>query len=153
MACKKGTCFASGFLQAWEGKVFKTGIKSSFKARHKLIGDFGDESNPHEHTYEIEWICTVQELDENGFGINIDILTEKLDKVVGSINRSFLNDIPYFKNRQTSIENTAQYICESLFDELLKDDYPVSTIKQSEIKIWESGSAWASFVTSSMQDF
>jgi 6-pyruvoyl-tetrahydropterin synthase len=87
--------------------MYKTGIKADFKVRHKLIGDFGDETLPHEHVYVLEWICTVTDLDENGFGVNIDILNEKLEKVIHSLDGVFLNDLPYFLNRQASIENTA----------------------------------------------
>jgi 6-pyruvoyl-tetrahydropterin synthase len=126
--------------------MYSTGIKNSFTARHKLIGDFGEESLPHEHSYVIEWICTVSELDENGFGVNIDILNDKLEKVTESLNKTFLNDLAFFKGKQTSIENTAQYITETLFKELANESYPVSTIEQSEVKIWESDTAWASYL-------
>ncbi len=126
--------------------MYSTGIKNSFTARHKLIGDFGDESLPHEHSYVIEWICTVLELDENGFGVNIDILNEKLEKITESLNRTFLNDLAFFKGKQTSIENTAHYITVSLFKELENESYPVSTIERSEVKIWESETAWASYI-------
>lgn len=125
--------------------MYKTGIKTDFKVRHKLIGDFGDETVPHEHTYVLEWICTVSELDENGFGVNIDILNEKLEQVIKSLDGVFLNDLPYFKNCQASIENTAHFICRTLYDNLKSDGYSVSSISNSEIKIWESEIAWASY--------
>jgi 6-pyruvoyl-tetrahydropterin synthase len=125
--------------------MYKTGIKADFKVRHKLIGDFGDETLPHEHVYVLEWMCGVSELDENGFGVNIDILNEKLEKVIHSLDGVFLNDLPYFQNRQASIENTAHYICSTLYDELKNEGYPINSITDSEIKIWESDIAWASY--------
>jgi len=125
--------------------MFCTGIKRSFAARHRLVGDFGDETIPHEHEYVVEWICTVNELDENGFGVNIDQLKEKLELVLSLLNHVLLNDLPFFQNTQTSIENTSRYISTELRKKMEEDDYPVSSIAQSEIKIWESDDAWASF--------
>ncbi len=125
--------------------MFCTGIKSSFTARHRLVGDFGDETLPHEHEYVVEWICTVHELDENGFGVNIDLLKEKLELVLSRLDHVLLNDLSFFQNTQTSIENTSRYIAGTLRGELEKENYPVSSIAQSEVRIWESDDAWASF--------
>jgi len=126
--------------------MYRTGIKAVCRARHFLIGDFGDETVPHEHEYRIEWICTVFELDEFGFGVNIDVLNEKLAEVTRSIDGKLLNDIPFFKGKQTSIENTAHYICDNLHELLQQEGYPLYTMRQWEIVIWESDDAWASYV-------
>jgi 6-pyruvoyltetrahydropterin/6-carboxytetrahydropterin synthase len=125
--------------------MFCTGIKSSFTARHMLVGDFGDETLPHEHQYVVEWICSVHKLDENGFGVDIDLLKDKLELVLSRLDHVLLNDLPFFQNTQTSIENTSRYITATLREELEKEHYPVTSIAQSEVRIWESDDAWASF--------
>lgn len=126
--------------------MYRTGIKDTFRANHKLIGDFGDETVPHEHTYEVEWIVSLQAIDENGFGVDIDLMTETLSAVLRSLDGVFLNDLPYFTDRQASLENTACYILETLFKVLAKSGFDSGNVSKSEIKIWESESAWASFV-------
>jgi 6-pyruvoyl-tetrahydropterin synthase len=125
--------------------MYKTGIKDTFRARHKLIGDFGDETVPHEHTYELEWIVSVRTLDENGFGVDIDLMTETLTGLLDDLNGAYLNELPYFNNRQTSVENTACYVLETLFEKLLRSGFDTKAVAESEIKIWESETAWASF--------
>jgi 6-pyruvoyl-tetrahydropterin synthase len=112
-----------------------------------LVGDFKpEEIVPHEHAYIVEWICTVSELDGNGFGVDIDLLTAKLDKVMQGIDGVLLNDLPFFRDRQSSIENTALFIAESLFHELTIEGYPMSNMREWEVRVWESDTAWASFV-------
>jgi len=128
--------------------MYRTGIKSSFRAHHSLIGDFGDESIPHEHPYVVEWICTVAELNPDGFGVDIDLLNTTLAELLATIDGRLLNDLPFFSGKQTSIENTARYICESLIGALKKSGYPVHTINRSEVRVWESDTAWASFTGS-----
>jgi 6-pyruvoyltetrahydropterin/6-carboxytetrahydropterin synthase len=126
--------------------MYTTGIKSSFLIKHQLIGDFGEESIPHQHTYVVEWICTVPNLDENGFGVDIDVLTEKLDQIKMSLDNQFLNELPFFRGKQPSIETTARFINNRLLQELKQEGYPVSSIVQSEVRIWESDDAWASYI-------
>ena len=127
--------------------MYRTGIKAPCRARHMLVGDFKpEEIVPHEHEYLIEWICTVSDPDRNGFGVDIDLLIAKLDKVVGTMGGVLLNDLPFFRGIQSSIENTARFISGSLQRELAAEGYVLSTMKEWEIRVWESYTACASFV-------
>ncbi len=127
--------------------MYRTGIKAPCRASHMLVGEFKpEEVVPHEHEYLIEWICTVSDLDRNGFGVDIDLLAAKLDKVVGLMGGALLNDLPFFRGIQSSIENTARFISVSLHRELAAEKYALSTMIEWEIRVWESDAAWASFV-------
>ena len=119
--------------------MFKTGVIRPLNAHQVLRGDFGPESEPHTHPFEIEWIRTAHELDENGFSTDIAAMEHTLESVLGEIDNKLLNDLPFFQNRQTSLENLACYLAERL-DEALPQ--PGSA---NEIKIWESKTAWASY--------
>jgi 6-pyruvoyl-tetrahydropterin synthase len=129
-----------------EEDMYKTGIMAACSVKHFLIGDFDEETIPHEHEYIVEWICTVTELDEFGFGVNIDVLRDKLAEALGGIDGRLLNDLAFFKGKQTSIENTAHYLCRSLLDLLGDEGYPLHTMKEWEIIVRESEDAWASYV-------
>jgi 6-pyruvoyl-tetrahydropterin synthase len=129
-----------------EVSMYRTGITASCRIRHHLIGDFGDETIPHEHDYLVEWICTVSELDEFGFGVNIDVLKEKLGDAISGISGRMLNDLPFFKGKQTSIENTAHHLCDSLYEVLQQEGYPLYTMRKWEIIVRESADAWASYI-------
>jgi 6-pyruvoyl-tetrahydropterin synthase len=128
--------------------MYKTGVKAACRVRHQLIGDFGDETIPHEHEYLVEWICTVSELDEYGFGVNIDILNEKMAEALSGIDGKMLNHIPFFEGKQTSIENTAHYLSNALAEMLKQENYPLHSMRQWEVIVRESEDAWASFIYS-----
>ena len=126
--------------------MFQVGIKNRFRAGHFLRGDFGEETRPHEHDYVLEWICSTVALDENGFSVDIALMEELLAAVADSIQGKLLNDLEFFRDRQPSVENMARFIHRRLSDALEGRGYPLPTILQSEIKIWESETAWASYV-------
>jgi 6-pyruvoyltetrahydropterin/6-carboxytetrahydropterin synthase len=126
--------------------MFQVGIKNRFRAGHFLRGDFGDETQPHEHDYVLEWVCSTAALDENGFSVDIALMEELLAAMMDTIQGKLLNDLEFFRDRQPSVENMARFVHRRLFDALEGRGYPLSTILQSEIKIWESETAWASYV-------
>jgi 6-pyruvoyltetrahydropterin/6-carboxytetrahydropterin synthase len=119
--------------------MFSTGIQHDLQARHYLRGDFGEESQPHSHPYRVELICRTSRLDSNGFSTDIDLLESSLSSTLAGINEVLLNDLPYFRNRQPSLENLCMYIFESLKKDL------AGSAQEIEIRIWESATAWAAF--------
>ena len=120
--------------------MYRVGIKCPFEAAHYLAGDFGEESTPHTHTYVVEWVCETDGLDENGFAVDISLLETILHTVTDSIAGKLLNEFGYFEQRQPSVENTAEY----LFGRLVKAlGDPHIVIREMEVRIWESDSAWA----------
>lgn len=126
--------------------MYRVGVKGSFQARHFLTGDFGDETTPHTHEYTVDWMLATQELDENGFSLDISILEEVLEIVLRDLDERLLNDLEYFEFRQVSVENTAAFLNEMLFGILEEREFPIARVVEREIKIWESDTAWASYV-------
>jgi 6-pyruvoyltetrahydropterin/6-carboxytetrahydropterin synthase len=126
--------------------MFQVGVRNRLRASHFLRGDFGEETQPHEHDYVLEWNCSTMALDENGFSVDIALMEELLAATVGSLDGCLLNDLEFFRERQPSVENMARFVHRRLFDALEGRGYPVATILQSRIKIWESETAWASYL-------
>lgn len=119
--------------------MYKTGVIRQLNARHFLRGAFGPESEPHTHPYRVEWVRRCGELDENGFATDIAAMERTLETLLGSLDDRLLNEIPFFSERQPSLENLARYLAERLEEELPQPS------ARSEIKIWESDTAWASY--------
>lgn len=120
--------------------MFRTGVRRNFEAYHALRGDFGAETEPHTHPYVIEWVVHSETLDENGFAADIARMDEVLGEVIGDLEGVFLNDLPYFQLRQTSLENLAVYL-HSLLDRAF--GHPDES--EMEVTIWESETAFASY--------
>jgi len=123
--------------------VFSTGVSRPLRARHFLVGDFGDESVPHSHPYRIELVCTSAALDSNGFSTDIAVMESVLEGVLAEIDEVLLNDLPYFERRQPSLENLALYLVEELRAQLTARSAAPS--QPLEIRIWENEHAWAGY--------
>jgi 6-pyruvoyl-tetrahydropterin synthase len=123
--------------------VFSTGVTRPLRARHFLVGDFGDESVPHSHPYRVELICSSPGLDANGFSTDIAVMEEVLEAVLAEIDDVMLNELPFFQGRQSSLENLTLYLVAEIRARLARasaePDEPI------EIRIWENDSAWAGY--------
>jgi 6-pyruvoyl-tetrahydropterin synthase len=128
--------------------MYKVGVKIPMSVGHFLTGDFDEESVPHRHPYEVEWACTVEKLDENGFSVDISRMKSLLENVAAEISGLLLNDLPYFEKIQTSIENFASYVDYRLRSlDLAKEAGVYAGILESEIRVWEDPCAWASVIS------
>lgn len=123
--------------------MFSSGVLRSLRARHYLVGDFGEESTPHSHPYRVELICRNRELDRNGFSTDIAAMEDVLDTVLAEIDDVLLNDIPYFADRQPSLEYLATYLTERIRAGLEAREAAPS--EPLEIRIWENEGAWAGY--------
>jgi 6-pyruvoyltetrahydropterin/6-carboxytetrahydropterin synthase len=128
--------------------MYQVGIRNTFKASHFLIGDFAEETLPHEHEYLVEWICSTNMLDENGFSVDIAVMEEELQHLIDEIQGKLLNDLDFFKDRQVSVENMAHYICTALLEALSRRSFSLQAILEFQVKIWESETAWAAYIHS-----
>ncbi|UCF97348.1 MAG: 6-carboxytetrahydropterin synthase [Spirochaetaceae bacterium] len=126
--------------------MYQVGIKNKFRASHFLIGDFAEETLPHEHEYLVEWICSTNVLDENGFSVDIAVLEEELQRLIDDIQGKRLNDLEFFKDRQVSVENLAHFVCTALVDALNRRSFSLRSIQEFQVKIWESETAWAAYL-------
>ena len=123
--------------------MFAAGVKKGLNARHFLEGDFGEESVPHSHPYAVELVCRSQLLDENGFSTDIAAMESALEAVLNEIDDVLLNDLPFFGDKQPSLENLCIYLAKSVRAGLIeRGSEPAEPL---EIRIWESDSAWASY--------
>jgi 6-pyruvoyl-tetrahydropterin synthase len=126
--------------------MYQVGIRNKFGATHFLRGDFAEETLPHEHEYIVEWICSTNVLDENGFSVDIAVMEEQLQRLIDRIQGKSLNDLEFFKERQVSVENLAQYFHTDLVEGLKKQDFSLESVIEFQIKIWESETAWAAYI-------
>lgn len=123
--------------------MFTAGVLRPLRARHYLVGDFGDESTPHSHPYRVELVARTAALDANGFSTDIAAMETVLEEVLGSIDDVLLNDLRWFADRQPSLENLAVYLIERIREGL--DARGAAPEEPLEIRIWENENAWAGY--------
>jgi 6-pyruvoyl-tetrahydropterin synthase len=110
-----------------------------------LVGDFDDESRPHTHVYTVEWSLSSADLDENGFSVDISLLESTLEAILDRVSGKLLNDFPFFQDKQTSVEYFAVFLYEQVAEKLEQSGFDTGRVEDSELRIWESDSAWASY--------
>jgi 6-pyruvoyl-tetrahydropterin synthase len=126
--------------------MYSVGIKGKLTASHSLTGVEPEEAVPHAHTYTVEWRCRSQSLDERGFAVDIAFMEAALAELLNALAGSYLNDLEFFARKPVSVENLAAYIHGRLAARLQQADAGSGgTAPASEIRIWESESAWAAY--------
>jgi 6-pyruvoyl-tetrahydropterin synthase len=125
--------------------IYEAGVSRKLDTSHFLDGDFGDESIPHRHDYRFEFSCAAEDLDQNGFSTDISLLETAADEIRGELKGVLLNDIPFFRDKQPSVENMARLILSRMLSRLeeLGEKRKFVRIK---VTIWESPDAWASCI-------
>ncbi|MCF7928421.1 MAG: 6-carboxytetrahydropterin synthase [Spirochaetales bacterium] len=125
--------------------MFRVGVGGNYTARHFLIGDFGEESTPHEHRYDVRWILETGKLDENGFSVDIALLESIIETCLDRYDGVLMNDLPWFKGKQPSVENTAMFLTEEIFSRLQNAETVPGNLLSSELQVFESPTSWASY--------
>jgi len=124
--------------------MYQCGVLRRFKAKHTLIGDFGSESRLHSHDYRVEISVKGFSLDEDGFLFNLAKLEKKSDDIIRFLlSYASLNQVPGIKGKNPSAENLATYFLESIARKL-----DLSRLESLAVTVWESDSAWASYISS-----
>ena len=124
--------------------MYTVGIRGELKASHSLSGVEPEEARPHSHTYRVEWRCRVESLDERGFAVDIAFMESALGELLAALEGSYLNDLEFFARRPVSVENLAVCIHDRLSARLQQAGHGGGPLL-SEIRIWESDSAWAAY--------
>ena len=128
------------------GKTFE------FAASHRLwrnewsaeenLKFFGKCANPagHGHNYRVEVSVEGTPNAESGMTFDAALLTKIFEQQVMSVldHKNLNVDVPWFQDKQSSIENVTLFIW-NILENALRDE----SVELSEIKIWETGRIFA----------
>ncbi len=120
--------------------MYEITVFSHFSGAHRLRYLHGKCEELHGHNWKIEVTVASGRLNKEGVVIDFQILKQKLEKALKSLDHTFLNDLPYFSGKEPSSENIAKYIFDDLKREL--KDYRV-TLKK--VTAWESENACVAY--------
>ena len=121
--------------------MYTVAVKRDFVAQHYLVGgDWGPENQRHSHHYQVEVQLSGPGLDEHGYLVDIVDIETHLDALVAHYQDRTLNDLPEFAGLNPSIEHFAR-----IFLKQLKERIKAATLQAVQVKIWETGIAWAAY--------
>ncbi len=124
--------------------MFRVGVVGRFSILHFLVGDFGDETVPHGHEYRVEWSFAARALDAHHFAVNIAAMESVLERTLERYGDTLLNELPFFRDRHPSVELTAEFLLGELVRGMREAGEALEGIESTEVKIWETETAWAS---------
>ncbi|MEJ2071311.1 MAG: 6-carboxytetrahydropterin synthase [Syntrophobacterales bacterium] len=121
--------------------MYIVAVKRDFVAQHYLVGsDWGEENQRHSHNYQVEVELAGRTLDRHGYLVDIVDIETHLDALVDYYRDSTLNDLPEFADLNPSIEHFSRIFCQQLKEQIKAD-----TLEVIQVKIWETGIAWAAY--------
>ena len=120
--------------------MYELKIQDSFAAAHNLRGYKGKCEELHGHNWKIEVSVASDRLNREGVVIDFTLLKQKVEKILKTLDHTFLNDHPYYSRKEPSSENIAKYI----FDRL-KAELKGYHVVLKEVTAWESESSCATY--------
>ena len=115
-------------------------ILSHFSGAHRLRYLHGKCEELHGHNWKVEVSVTARRLNKEGIVIDFQVLKQKVEKVLKTLDHTFLNDLPYFSRKEPSSENIAKYVFDRLKTEL--KGHP-GILK--DVTAWESETSCATY--------
>jgi 6-pyruvoyltetrahydropterin/6-carboxytetrahydropterin synthase len=120
--------------------MFEITVYSHFSGAHRLHHLHSRCENLHGHNWKIEVSVVSNRLNREGIVIDFGILKEKVEKILKTLDHTYLNDLSYFAKREPSSENIAKYVFDGLKAELTR--YPA---RLKRVTAWESDTASATY--------
>jgi 6-pyruvoyltetrahydropterin/6-carboxytetrahydropterin synthase len=121
--------------------MYKLCFKRKFIAQHFLIGgDWGPENNLHSHAYELELRLFGKSLNKHNYLVDLDLVEEALGSVIKKFEDKLLNDLPFFKETNPSLE-----LFSRMLTEIIAKDFKGESLEALEVRLWENDFAWASW--------
>jgi 6-pyruvoyltetrahydropterin/6-carboxytetrahydropterin synthase len=120
--------------------IYELKIISDFAAAHNLRNFRGKCENLHGHNWTVEVVVRGHGLDDNGILIDFAEVKQYTRELLSQLDHNYLNDLPFFRDRNPSSENIARFLFEQLTEKLNAEGrwlYSVSA--------WESSDACATF--------
>jgi|UniRef100_A0A7V6DQ62 6-pyruvoyltetrahydropterin/6-carboxytetrahydropterin synthase len=121
--------------------MYIVAVKRDFVAQHYLVGgEWGEENQRHSHHYQVEVELAGKSLDQHGYLVDIVDIETHLDALVSYYRDKTLNDLTEFAGLNPSIEHFSRILCQQL-----KERLKATTLTTVQVKIWETGIAWAAY--------
>lgn len=120
--------------------MFALCVKDTFAAAHRLESYHGKCENLHGHNFSVEALFEGEQVNEEGMLVDFAVLKGYLKEVLEELDHTFINEIPFFRERASSSEYIAVYIHDRLKG-LIKE----KGISVREVRVWESEKVYAAY--------
>jgi 6-pyruvoyltetrahydropterin/6-carboxytetrahydropterin synthase len=115
-------------------------VKDTFAAAHRLESYHGKCENLHGHNFSVEALFEGEQVNEEGMLVDFAVLKDYLKEVLAELDHTFINEIPFFRERASSSEYIAIYI-----HDRLKSLIQEKGVTVREVRVWESEKVYAAY--------
>lgn len=123
--------------------MYSVTVERSFVAQHFLtVPNPGPEGELHSHSYTAKVQLVGDELNDHGYLVDIDDLSDRADETVSRYRDVALNKLPEFDGLNPSLEQFAR-----LFGDRFLTNFDAPEVESATVKLREDDVAWASFET------
>jgi 6-pyruvoyltetrahydropterin/6-carboxytetrahydropterin synthase len=120
--------------------MYEITVYSHFSGAHRLRYLQGRCEELHGHNWKIEVAVVSNRLNREGIVLDFGLLKQEVEKILKTLDHTYLNDLPYFTKKEPSSENISRYI----FDRLKKGAVrPPARLKS--VTAWESDTSKATY--------
>jgi 6-pyruvoyltetrahydropterin/6-carboxytetrahydropterin synthase len=120
--------------------MYLINVRSHYDAAHFLRDYHGKCENLHGHRYEVEMALAFESLGNGGIAYDFSDAKRQLNEVTDELDHTNLNDLPVFAEIETSAENQARYIYETM-----KVRLGAVGPNLLYVRVWETPNQWAQY--------
>jgi 6-pyruvoyltetrahydropterin/6-carboxytetrahydropterin synthase len=121
--------------------TYTISAQAHYDAAHFLNNYEGKCSRLHGHRYVVEAALQATELDDSGIAFDFIDLKKALRGIADELDHENLNELPQFRDVETSAENQAKYF----FEEMSRRLPTPMAAGLLYARIWESPTQWAQY--------
>ena len=112
--------------------MFEVRVEKTIACAHRLFGYDGPCEALHGHNYRIEVAYVGRELDQFGMLVDFTDVKKAFYAVLETLDHTYLNDLPHFRDLSPSAENIAAYV----YHELARTPFERATL--DHVSAWET---------------
>lgn len=120
--------------------MYTINVRSNYDSAHFLRNYHGKCERMHGHRYVVEAALGFDDLGEGGMAIDFSIVKDALRSITEELDHQNLNELPPFKDLESSAENQARYI----FDQM-RVRLGGSGENLLYVRVWETPNQWAEY--------
>ena len=120
--------------------MFEISVEKTIAAAHRLFDYDGPCEALHGHNYRVQVTYAGAELDRFGMLVDFGDIKKVFHAVLDTLDHTYLNDLPAFRDLSPSAENIAAHI----FHEM-KQNVTFHRAKLLSVSVWETPTQVATF--------
>jgi len=118
--------------------MFTLALRKKFIAHHHAAPEIDAEHPIRSHLYILEVMLETEELDSEGYVLDLDELEAEVDDVLAQYAHKNLNDTEAFRGRVPTLEAFAQVLGDAINESLYAPN-----LTALSVRLWRDEKAWA----------